>query len=64
MTGSAGAYSDAKPAPPLHEVGCIDWCAHCALCGVPVLYGARCQDHYGVYPGTPTIQEFRTKEDR
>lgn len=44
-------YSDAAPAPAQHdEVGCIEWCAHCALCGAPVLYGARCREHYGVYP--------------
>lgn len=44
-------YSDKNPAPPKHdEMGCIEWCNHCALCGDPVMYGARCQDHYGVYP--------------
>lgn len=44
-------FSDSNPAPPIHDrLGCIEWCAHCALCGTPVLYGARCSDHYGVYP--------------
>jgi hypothetical protein len=47
-------HSDAYPAPKLHDaVGCIEWCAHCSLCGVPVLYGARCSDHYGMYPDAP-----------
>jgi hypothetical protein len=43
-------YSDSSPAPAIHEDGCEEWCSHCALCGVAVLYGARCYDHYGVYP--------------
>lgn len=52
-------YSDTNPAPPLHDaVGCIEWCAHCALCGEPVLYGARCREHYGVYPlGTGSTEQ-------
>ena len=44
-------YSDSNPAPATHDPeGCIEWCAHCALCGVAVLYGARCTEHHGVYP--------------
>lgn len=57
------AYTDRNPAPPIHEDGCAEWCAHCALCGVPVLYGARCEKHLGVYPERePVVVDAATVE--
>ena len=43
-------YTDRNPHPKLHQPGCTDWCNHCAICGVGILFGARCRDHYGYYP--------------
>jgi hypothetical protein len=48
--GEPVTYTDANPAPRLHQTGCTDWCNHCALCGVGIAFGARCAEHYGVYP--------------
>lgn len=42
--------TDQEPAAKLHDEGCGEWCNHCALCGVGILYGARCNEHRGVYP--------------
>lgn len=42
--------TDSRPAARRHDEGCDLWCSHCALCGEPILYGARCNEHYGVYP--------------
>lgn len=47
-------YTDFHPAPEIHDSGCWDWCNHCALCGVGILWGARCPEHGGVYPENPS----------
>lgn len=44
------ATTDQNPAPARHNQGCAEWCNHCALCGKGILYGARCNEHIGVYP--------------
>lgn len=49
--------TDENPAPEVHHVGCDEWCNHCALCGVGVLYGARCREHLGIYPETHVVGE-------
>jgi hypothetical protein len=42
--------TDTSPAAKQHGAGCGEWCNHCALCGAAILCGARCGEHYGVYP--------------
>lgn len=28
-----------------HNDGCQEWCSHCVICGVGILYGERCHQH-------------------
>lgn len=35
-----------SPEPAQHNDGCAEWCNHCLLCGVGILYGERCHAHF------------------
>lgn len=60
-------FTDKTPAPEIHGPQCIEWCNHCAMCGVGIAWGARCRQHYGVYslaPADPRPHNTRTDVDK
>lgn len=36
------------PDPDHDQLGCLEWCNHCSVCGTGILYGSLCRAHHNV----------------